>query len=74
MNSVGNNTHFASSSWVSAILPWCKSNNFILHKQFKYKVVNVLDMPFENIMKYFQSCIAFIKQAINGGGKVLVHW
>eukprot|EP00347_Sterkiella_histriomuscorum_P001470 403371914 len=41
--------------------------------QFKYKVINVLDMPFENLGRYFQSGINFIKQAIASGGSVLVH-
>ena len=37
-------------------------------------VINVLDMPFENIMRHFKSAIEFIKQAIKQGGNVLVHW
>ena len=30
-------------------------------QEFKYKVINVLDMPYENIQKYFASAIEFIK-------------
>ena len=37
-------------------------------------IINVLDMPFENIMRHFKAAIEFIKMAIKGGGCVLVHW
>lgn len=37
-------------------------------------VINVLDMPFENLMRHFKPAVDFIKQAIKSGGTVLVHW
>jgi protein-tyrosine phosphatase len=37
-------------------------------------VVNVLDMPHENLMRHFKSAVDFIKSAIRSGGTVLVHW
>ena len=40
---------------------------------FTYKVVPVLDSPDANLRTRFPDCIAFIKQAIAKGGKVLVH-
>jgi hypothetical protein len=43
-------------------------------KEFKYKVVNVLDMPFENLARHFPGCLEFIRTAISSGGTVLVHW
>jgi protein-tyrosine phosphatase len=43
-------------------------------KEFKYKVLNVLDMPFENIQRHFSAAIDFIKSAISSNGTVLVHW
>lgn len=38
-----------------------------------YKVVNVMDVPWENIQKHFHTCIKFIKEAITNGGTVFVH-
>lgn len=43
------------------------------NEQFKYKVINVYDMPFVNLSKHFQECIDFIKDALDNGGAVLVH-
>ena len=42
---------------------------------FKYKIINILDMPFINIARHFQQAISFMKEAMNaeGGGAVLVH-
>jgi len=37
-------------------------------------VINVLDMPFENILRHFKPAVDFIKIAIKGGGTVFVHW
>ncbi len=37
-------------------------------------VINILDMPFENIMRHFKTGVDFIKKAIQSGGTVLVHW
>lgn len=39
----------------------------------KYKVVSAMDVPWENLSKYFESCIRFIKTAIKHGGGCLVH-
>jgi protein-tyrosine phosphatase len=39
----------------------------------KYKVVNVMDVPWENLTRYLGSCIKFIKEGMKNGGKVLVH-
>jgi len=37
-------------------------------------VVNVLDMPYENLIRHFKPSVSFIKDAIRSGGTVLVHW
>jgi protein-tyrosine phosphatase len=39
----------------------------------KYKVVAVMDVPWENLSKHFHSCSKFIKQALDSGGSVFVH-
>ena len=41
--------------------------------QFTYKLVNILDSRCANIKVHFPACIKFIKDAIDGGGTVLVH-
>ena len=43
-------------------------------QEFKYKVVNVLDMPFENLARHFPGCLEFIRGALQSGGTILVHW
>ena len=40
---------------------------------FTYKVVYILDSPSANLKAHFNSCIKFIKQALDQGGTVLVH-
>lgn len=40
---------------------------------FVYKVVTILDSPSANLKAHFQSCIKFLKAAIEQGGTVLVH-
>ena len=39
----------------------------------KYKVVNVMDVPWENLSKHFSSTTKFIKNALESGGSVFVH-
>jgi protein-tyrosine phosphatase len=41
--------------------------------EFNYMVIQVLDMPFENLIRHFKSALDFIKSSIIGGGSVLVH-
>jgi protein-tyrosine phosphatase len=41
-------------------------------KDFKYKVINVLDMPYVNLMKHFPSAIEYIKEGLQKG-VVFVH-
>ena len=45
----------------------CYPNNFT------YKVVNVMDMSNQSLLRHFPAVIAFIKDAIQRGGGVLVH-
>lgn len=42
-------------------------------KLFKYKQLNVVDLPQANIIQYFDSSHTFIRDARISGGKVLVH-
>ena len=38
-----------------------------------YKIVNVMDVPWENLAKHFSTCNKFIKNSIDQGGTVFVH-
>ncbi len=42
-------------------------------QELKYKVVNVLDVPWENLLKHFADSIRFIRSAIRTKGAVFVH-
>ena len=42
-------------------------------RDFKYKCLNVLDMPQANIGRFFPQAVDFIKEGIERGGGVLVH-
>ena len=41
--------------------------------ELKYKIINVLDVPWQNISKYFILSNKFIEEALNNGGNILVH-
>ena len=43
-------------------------------KEFKYKILNVEDSPFENIGNHFENTCMWISDAMDRGGKILVHW
>lgn len=42
-------------------------------REFVYKIIDVLDMPFVNLQKHFQEAIKFMKDALSQGGAILVH-
>jgi len=41
---------------------------------FMYKIITVPDMDETNLIKHFPDTYTFIYQALEKGGKVLVHW
>lgn len=41
--------------------------------EIKYKVLNVMDVPWENLIKHFTDTNRFIKNALSCGGVVFVH-
>ena len=43
-------------------------------QEITYKVINVMDVPWENIGKHLPGAVRFIRDAVNGGGTVFVHW
>lgn len=42
-------------------------------KHFTYKVVDILDSPSVDITAHFEACYEFIEEALQNGGKILVH-
>ena len=42
--------------------------------QFNYKVLQVMDVPWENLGRHFMDSALFIQKAIKSGGTVFVHW
>ena len=42
--------------------------------QFKYCVLQVMDVPWENLGAHFMKAVMFIKGALAQGGTVFVHW
>ena len=42
-------------------------------ESFKYKVIDVADVPGQNVSRYFNEANRFIGQGIESGGQVLVH-
>lgn len=47
------------------------SNNFPKH--FIYYTISVLDCPTQNLRKYFDGTLKFMRSAIDDGGRVLIH-
>jgi len=41
---------------------------------FTYKVIQVPDLDYINLIQHFSDTFKFIDDAISNGGKVLVHW
>ena len=42
-------------------------------KDFKYKIVDLIDLPSQNILPYLDKAIEFISKAVSSGGRVFVH-
>lgn len=41
---------------------------------YRRKWVNVLDEVTSDLLSHMDDCFLFIREAVNGGGAVLVHW
>ena len=64
---------------ITHIVRVLKGNFGKVHYDRKYLIIQIDDMPNENIQKYFESSHKFIDGALNenengGNNKVLVHW
>ena len=45
-----------------------------LFQGYKHLVIEVDDVENENILEHFPTSNAFIREGLDGGGGVLVHW
>ena len=45
-----------------------------LFQGYKHLVIEVDDVKDENILEHFPTSNAFIREGLNAGGGVLVHW
>jgi hypothetical protein len=43
-------------------------------QKFKYLALPVEDDDNEDLISFFPDCIKFIDEALQAGGRVLVHW
>ncbi|CAI2366802.1 unnamed protein product [Moneuplotes crassus] len=67
------NLHLLRKNKITHILTMAAGIRPLYRKEFKYKVVNIMDLPTQNILMYFDKAIEFINKAVAGGGRVLVH-
>ena len=42
--------------------------------KFKNKIIDVADLPEQNVLSQFSSSNSWIRNAMQSGGNVLVHW
>lgn len=59
---------------VTHILQVLAGLNPCFPSEIKYKVISVMDVPWENIGKQLPGAMRFIRDAIKSGGTVFVHW
>ena len=61
------------SNGITHILQALAGINPAFPNSFKYKVLHVNDVPWENLGRHFHEAAAFIKSAVKSGGRVFVH-
>lgn len=59
---------------ITHILTMAKGMRPLYPNEFIYKWVDVYDAPNENLLSHWPKAIDFIKEAIEKGGNILVHW
>ncbi|CAI2366887.1 unnamed protein product [Moneuplotes crassus] len=67
------NLHLLRKNKITHILTMAAGIRPLYRKEFKYKVVNIMDLPTQNILAHFDKAIEFINKAVASGGRVLVH-
>ncbi len=67
------NLYLLRKNKITHILTMAAGIKPVYRKEFKYKVVNIMDLPTQNIMMYFDKAIEFMNRAVAGGGRVFVH-
>ena len=69
-----NNMFSLKSKGVTHILQALGGMHPAFPNHFTYKVLQVMDVPWENLGKHFLDSALFMKKAIDNGGIVFVHW
>jgi hypothetical protein len=69
-----NNVFSLKSKGVTHILQALGGMNAPFPSQFTYKVLQVMDVPWENLGRHFMESALFIQRALKNGGVVFVHW
>jgi protein-tyrosine phosphatase len=67
------NKTLLKSLGITHILSVCDGAVPKFAKEFTYKIIPIYDVPTARLAPHFGECIKFIKEAIDAGGKVLVH-
>ena len=68
------NKYMLKKSGITHILTMAAGMKPLYPKDFIYKWFDIYDLPTENLLPHLPDAIAFIKNAINMGGNILVHW
>lgn len=67
------NLYMLRKNKITHILTMAAGIRPLYRKEFKYKVVDVMDLPTQNMLPYLTKAIEFINKAVANGGRVLVH-
>ena len=68
------NLFLLKSHGVTHVLQVLAGLNPCFPDQIQYKVISVMDVPWENIGKHLNSAVRFTRDSIKSGGTVFVHW
>jgi protein-tyrosine phosphatase len=67
------NLFLLKSHGITHVLQVLAGLNPCFPSELSYKVIPVMDVPWENLGKHFKNSNRFIKEAISRGGGVFIH-
>ena len=65
---------YMKSQGITHILQVADMWTLLYPVDFTYEIIPVLDSDLTNLIKHFPDTYSFIHGALEGGGKVFVHW
>ena len=65
--------HWLAEKHITHILTVCHCPELEVHEKIKRKVVDVADASDEDLLDHFKNCWRFISNAIDDGGRLLIH-